>query len=178
MKKKQINSGQKTVLLRLSFFLKPIPLNELKNSLIINGANHNRINMGGGVNQCTYKSKHIKIISTQALLTKVLNCKVFKLWLLQYIYIILYSRSSLIKHNLKFMTNIFGLSLVVSLFKNYYPNTIIKLYFSQLFNLLYNLLLIYSSLLSILYYSTLDITYSICYYSSIVINLFIMVLHI
>ncbi len=45
----------------------------LKNSLVINGANHNRINMGG-FNQCTYKSKHIKIISTQALLTKVLNC--------------------------------------------------------------------------------------------------------
>ncbi len=60
-----------------------------------------------------------------------------------YIYIyILYSRSTLIKHNLEFMTNIFGLSLVVSLFNNYYTNTIIKLHFSRLFNLL----LIYSSL--------------------------------
>ncbi len=61
-----------------SFFLSKTdhPSMSLKNSLIINGANHNRINMGGGggVNQCTYKSKHIKIISTQALLTKVLNC--------------------------------------------------------------------------------------------------------
>ncbi len=72
------------------------------------------------------------------------------------------------------MTKIFGLSLVVSLFNNYYTNTIIKLQFSRLFNLL----LIYSSLLSILYYSTHDITYSTCYYSSIVINLFIMVVHI
>ncbi len=72
------------------------------------------------------------------------------------------------------MTNIFGLSLVVSLFNNYYTNTIIKLHFSRLFNLL----LIYSSLLSILYYSTHDITYSTCYYSSIVIHLFIMVVHI
>ncbi len=90
-----------------------------------------------------------------------------------YIYI-LYSRSSLIKHNLEFMTNIFGLSLVVSLFNNYYTNTIIKLHFSRLFNLL----LIYSSLLSTLYYSTHDITYSTCYYSSIVIHLFIMVVHI
>ncbi len=79
-----------------------------------------------------------------------------------------------VKHNLEFMTNIFGLSLVVSLFNNYYTNTIIKLYFSRSFNLL----LIYSSLLSILYYSTHDITYSTCYYSSIVIHLFIMVVHI
>ncbi len=72
------------------------------------------------------------------------------------------------------MTIIFGLSLVVSLFNNYYTNTIIKLHFSRLFNLL----LIYSSLLSILYYYILsvhDITYSTCYYSSIVIHLFIMV---